>query len=189
MKKWRKRFLIGFGVITLGIAGLIGFEAFQIWYENNYKSHIQTLELKDQNIQFVLLTDIAGFGDRAWYVYKMPLGAKITKKMKTGHNGEGVLFWNYSETGIHSVSPKLKVLKNKFLVFSRGGFYHSLYNIQTNEVIVNDENPWGSFYQYYKKTNNSSNEDLTLNEKIQGLDKWVRLNLHSKIEKILKDAI
>src|SRR5438094_7664556 len=110
MRKWFKRTLIGLGVVVLAVTVLVVFMAFNLWYQNSYKSHIQTLEISDQKLQFVLLTDIAGFGDRAWYVYQLPIGSNITKRMKIGHDKEGVLFWNYSEAGDHSDDPKIEFL-------------------------------------------------------------------------------
>jgi len=188
MNKWLKRIFIGFSILLLGIISLICFAIIQNWHQNNYKSHIQTLKLPDKNIQFILLTDIAGFGDRAWYVYQLPIGAKITKTMKMGHNQEGVLFWNYSETGIHYDNPNLKVLKDKFLVFSRGELYYSLYNIKTQKVMVNDVSPWAS-YLTDSESKNSFNKSSNYEETMKKLERWVHQNLHAKIEKALKNAI
>ena len=187
MRKWIKRTLIGLGLVVLAIAALIGVAVFNLWYENSYKSQVQNLEVPDRNIQFVLLTDIAGFGDRAWYVYQLPVGAGLTKQMQTGHDTEGVLFWNYTEAGDHSENPRIEVLKNKYLVFSRGGLYHSLYNFETKEVIVNDESPWGSYIN--SEQSKTPSGSLPAHEEMKKrMDAWVQKNLHSKIEKILNNA-
>jgi hypothetical protein len=186
MRKWLKRIFIGISAIAICAIMLIGFAAFELWYDNNYKSHIQTVKIPEKNIQFVLLTDIAGFGDRAWYIYQLPIGAITTKKMKTGHDTEGVLFWNYSEAGDHYDNPKIFILKNKYLVFSRGGLYHSLYDIENNQVVINDESPWASYIQE-ESTNKSGSfrNDVEMKERMNA---WVKKNLHIKIEKILSKA-
>ena len=139
--KWLKRALIIFGVLVLIILILVGLKVFGIWYENTYKSHIQTLEIPDRKIKFVLLTDIAGFGDRSWYVYLLPIESSFTKRMNIAHDTDGVLFWNYSEAGDHYDDPKMELVKEHFLVFSRGGAYHSLYDIKNEQVVLNDESP------------------------------------------------
>lgn len=174
-------------MVVLALAVLIGVSVFDLWYENNYKSHIQTLELPDQQIQFVLLTDISGFGDRAWYVYQLPIRANLTKRMKTSHDTDRVLFWNYSEAGDHDDSPKIEVVKKKYLVFSRGGLYHSLYDIEEKRIVVNDESPWAS-YTLAEESKNPPGSLPTNIETKKGMDAWVRKNLHSKIEKILNNA-
>ena len=185
MNKWLKRISIIFCILVLGIILLIGLSLFQNWYQNNYKLHIQTLKLPDKKIQFILLTDIAGFGDRAWYVYQLPIGAKMTKNMKIGHNQEGVLFWNYSETGIHYDNPSLKVVKDKFLVFSRGGFYYSLYNLKTQKIMVNKISPWAS-YLTDRVPKSSPTESINYETTIKELESWVQQNLDTKIKKIIK---
>jgi hypothetical protein len=188
MRKWLKRIFVGFGVIALAIVMFVGLVIFEFWYTNNYKSHIQTLESTDYNIQFFLLTDMSGFGDPAWYVYQTPIGASITRKMKNGHDDEeGVLFWNYSEAGDHSYNAKIELYKKKFLVFSRGDFYYSLYNVETKQVIVNDLSPWHSFRQA-DEANKPSSNPMTQEERNKKMDNWVQKNLHLKIEKILNNA-
>jgi len=186
MRKWLKRILVGLGVVVLAVAALIGFAVFDLWYENRYKSEIQAIEIPTQNIRLVLLTDIAGFGDRAWYVYQLPIGAGLTKQMKTGHDTEGVLFWNYTEAGDHYDNPKIEILKDKYLVFSRGGLFHSLYDLQQKAVLVNDESPWNSFQEseQFKKYG----EKPPSGTPGTAMDVWVRENLHRKIERIVNGA-
>ena len=187
MSKWFKRTLIGLASVVLITATLIGAMYFSIWHGNNFKSQVQVLEIPDENIQFILLTDISGFGDQAWYVYQLPIGVSLTEQMKSGHDREGSLFWNYSEAGDHSDSPKIEVQNDQYLVFSRGGLYHSLYNYRRAKVIVNDESPWHS-YMMSEETNNSSGNQELSEEMHRGMEAWVRKNLHSKIEEILNNG-
>ncbi len=91
--------------------------------------------------------------------------------MKPGHDVTGVLFWNYSEDGDHYDNPNIEIVKERFLVFSRGGLSHSLYDLKTKAVLVNDESPWGSFEESWQFKN---------------MDAWVRSKLHQKIERIVK---
>ncbi len=187
MRKWLKRILLGVGAIVMVAIALIAVFAFNNWYHNNYKSLIQTLEFPTVKTKFILLTDISGFEDRAWYVYQLPINTEITKQMKTGHDSEGTLFWNYSEAGDHYDNPKIEIRNGKYLVFSRGGLFHSLYDIGKGQVIVNEESPWNSFMSSQEKGSQSSNSLKPETEK-RKMDEWVRNNLHLKIEKILKST-
>lgn len=185
MKKWLKRILIGIGLILFIPIFSVGLYFLDFWYLNKFKSHIQTLSLPEKNIQFVLMTDLAGFGDPAWYVYQLPLGEKISAQMETGRDKEGTLFWNYSESGVNSDYPTLQIQKGKYLVFSRGRMYHSLYDIETKQVLANDQSPHASFQdsKEYKMISKKgfANEDNIMKE-------WIRNTLHAKIEKILRSA-
>jgi hypothetical protein len=187
IRKWFKRILIVFGVLVIIVVTFIGIAVFDLWYHNSYKSHIQTLEVPDRKIQFVLLTDICGIGDPAWYVYKLPIGVDITKRMKTAYDTEDVLFWNYSELGDHCDNPKIEIIGKKYLVFTRGGLRHSLYDIEKAEVLVNDECPWAASLTA-EEAKGRSGRILSYEEEMKRMDVWVRENLHSKIEKILNDT-
>ena len=142
-----KKILFGIGALV-GIAlAMLGYLAFDIWYQNNYKIVLQQIEYPAMQSEFILLTDIAGFGDRAWYVYRVPLGTKISKDMKKAHDHSKTIFWNYSEAGNHTADPHIEIIRNKYLLFCRGGLYHSLYDLRSGKTIINDESPWGSFVQ------------------------------------------
>jgi len=166
---------------VLVVVGLVCIAAFNAWYQNTYKSPVQMLEAPGGNVQFVLLTDVSGFVDRAWYVYQIPIGADIDSRMETGHDTEGVLFWNHSETGIHQSKPIIEIVKGRFLVFSRGGLYHSLYDLRQQTVLVNDPNPWSSFQKSVQAGNQAQPGAAQA-----GMDAWVRDNLHRKIEALIK---
>lgn len=187
MRKWVVRILVSLGAAALIAAVLVGAAVYDIWRQNTYKEVIQALEVPSLNNQFVLLTDLAGLGDRAWYVYQLPLGTTLTKEMKTAHDKTGVLFWNYSEAGDHSDNPKIEIVKERFLVFSRGGLKHSLYDLKTRTVLVNDISPWGSFVvseQYKKCCDNNQSIDIEAAE----MNDWVKKNLHQKIERIIRNG-
>ena len=186
MRKWPKRIWVHLGVVALAVSALLGLAVFDLWYENSYKSEIQAIEIPSRNIRFVLLTDIAGFGDRAWYVYELPAGADLSKQMKTGHDIEGVLFWNYTEAGDHYEDPKIVILRDRYLVFSRGGLYHSLYDLQQKAVRVNDESPWNSFQE--SEQHKKYGEEPPPANTGTAMDVWVRDNLHREIERIINGA-
>jgi len=185
--KWFKRILIAFGVLAIIVVTFIGIAVFSFWYHNSFKSHIQTLEMPDRKIQFILLTDICGIGDPAWYVYKLPIGADITKRMKTAHDTKNVLFWNYSELGDHCDNPKIEIIREKYLVFTRGGLHHSLYDIDKAEVLINEECPWSASLTE-GEAKGPSGRPMSNEEEMKRMDVWVRENLHSKIEKKINDT-
>jgi hypothetical protein len=60
-------------------------------------------------------------------------------------------------------------VKNDYLVMERNGLYHSLYDLRINELLINNESPWHSAYA----------EDL------ETMNKWIKDNLHLKIEAII----
>jgi hypothetical protein len=152
--------------------------------QNMWKEEIQTIEVPARNTKYVLLTDMAGFDDRSWYVYEMALTGGLTEEMKKGHSRTGVLFWNYAEAADHKKDPRIEIRKDRYLVFVRGGFCHSLYDLESHEVLVNDESPWHSFLQSEQYA--QFGDDAPPGEPGTGMDVWVKANIHEKIEGILK---
>ncbi|MFV0530150.1 MAG: hypothetical protein ACK5MD_01785 [Flavobacteriales bacterium] len=63
-------------------------------------------------------------------------------------------------------------IKNDYLIMERSGLFHSLYDLKTNELLINDESPW------YSAEDNSA----------EGMNKWIKENLHDKIEEKIKNA-
>jgi hypothetical protein len=172
--------------LLLGGAMLLGFllvcgTAAYIWYDNTYKTVIQVVELQSQRKQFVLLTDLSGFDDRSWYVYQLDLGASLTPTHREGHNSDGALFWNYSEAGEHKGDPHIRLVAERFLVFTRGGLDHSLYDLKSNRVLINATSSWGAAI---------AKPDLNLSPQAEAIviDKWVRENLHGPIQALIKNA-
>ena len=172
-------------VFIIFFAALFGYIAFDIWHQNKYKKLVQTIELKDKDLKYMLFTDLAGFGDRAWYVYEVAFESGVTKKIKEAHNKDNAVFWNYSEAGNNVEEAKLKLINKKYLLFSRGNYYHSLYDIEKKQVLLNYESPWASFTEsdlYKQSAENAENE-----KQMRLMDEWVFQNIHSKIHVLLKE--
>lgn len=178
-----KKFLFVIITLIVFIAGLLGYASYRIWYQNNFKTLLQTVVLRDRNVKYLLFTDLAGFVDRSWYIYEIPSESGISKEMHKAHNKKNVLFWNYSEAGNNTEDPILEVVNEKYLVFSRGNFYHSLYDIEKKQVLFNHESPWAEFIQsdQYKLFGEKADHEQLM----ELMDKWVNKNIHFKIQNLL----
>ncbi|MGB3468906.1 MAG: hypothetical protein WBA74_26715 [Cyclobacteriaceae bacterium] len=53
----------------------------------------------------------------------------------------------------------------------RGNLYHSLYDLKNQKVLINEESPW------HQAEANGKDE----------LNKWIKENLHDKIERIINE--
>lgn len=157
--------------------------------------YIQHIVAPDQTVQFALYTDIAGFDDVTWYVLKLnptvdPAKLRLPKGFTNASTDaerewmEKTLFWNWCEAGHHRADPQIKIVKDRYLIFQRGGLNHALYDIQSKTVRVSEESPWhGLVYseEYEAMDPKPSSDEVT------GLmDAWVRKHLHDPIEKIIQ---
>ncbi len=182
-----KRFIL---ILVLAVviipALLFGVLAFELWYSNNYKSVVQVLETDYEKRRFVLMTDIAGLGDQSWYVYQTRSDEELTDAMREGHNRRGALLWNYSETGDHTSEPEIEIVDERYLVFSRGGLFHALYDLEGRRVLINEESPWGAFLLVSE--NNADQSGNSLEERQRTFHQWKIEVLHNPILRILKQS-
>lgn len=143
----------------------------------------QFIEYKDD--VYVLYFSMAGFDDTEWQILKWKKvdwnkNDKISKKLVKNckhkfDDNETVkecnftpIAFNYDEGPNNLNDVKIFITKN-FLVLERGNLYHSLYDLKNNQLIINNESPWASCKAKNKEE----------------LNKWIRENLHDKIEKII----
>ncbi|MES9854494.1 MAG: hypothetical protein ABW170_21985 [Candidatus Thiodiazotropha sp. L084R] len=140
---------------------------------------LQTIEVPEVNIKFVLLTDMSGFDDTSWYVYKIGIDSKLSNVQKKSGETEDVLFWNYSEASEHKENPYIRFVKSRYLIFSRGNLDYSLYDLVKNKVMVNDHSAWGEVVA-------KPDLDISGYELNQIMNEWVLENLHNKIKNYIK---
>ena len=140
-------------------------------YLKYYKDYLflQSVNFKDDI--YVLYFSVAGFDDIEFQIVKWKKqdwlkSDKLSKDIidKPNQKFRKVAF-NYDEGPKNLENVKIFV-KNDYLIMERSGLYHSLYDLRTNELIINDESPW-----------HSANAD-----NLENMNNWIKENLHSKIE-------
>jgi hypothetical protein len=168
---------------VLGVAAVI-FALFAIYafFAADDDIEISRLRSATDKTEFVLIDRFAGIGDFSWYVYEVEKGSKVSKDQTASR--QKLLFSNYSEDGSHIDKEKLEIVKGRYLVFSRGDRYHSLYDMKTDKVVVNESSPFHAALAAGML--NSSHHDETKDTK--AVDEWVRINLHEPILAILNSA-
>lgn len=140
-------------------------------YLKYYRDYLflQSINFKDDI--YVLYFSVAGFDDVEFQIVKWKKqdwlkSDKLSKDIidKPNQKFQKVAF-NYDEGPKNLENVKMFV-QNDYLVMERSGLYHSLYDLRTNELIINDESPW-----------HSANAD-----NLENMNNWIKENLHSKIE-------
>lgn len=140
-------------------------------YLKYYRDYLflQSINFKDDI--YVLYFSVAGFDDVEFQIVKWKKqdwlkSDKLSKDIidKPNQKFQKVVF-NYDE-GPKNLENVKMFIQNDYLVMERSGLYHSLYDLRTNELIINDESPW-----------HSANAD-----NLENMNNWIKENLHSKIE-------
>lgn len=148
------------------------------------KVFLQKIESPDGKTWFALFVDSAGFGDPAWYLYRFPVTTDVESiQIERGTSDPGIIFWNYSEGGDHTDNPAIQLVQDRYIVFTRGGLHHSLYDIHENKALVNNTSP------YHALIYSDEYEEIvprpSMEERKRMLAEWKIKNLHDPIRKII----
>jgi len=93
-----------------------------------------------------------------------------------------IILCNYEDSGLLTENPNIKVINSEYLVFSRGGYYFGLYDLKLDSAIVNINNTFGE-WRYVRDEKECSRMEI---KKEYG--KWVKENLHEKIEEYITES-
>ncbi|WP_146153540.1 hypothetical protein [Adhaeribacter arboris] len=150
------------------------------------------MESPDGKFYYGLYSDFS-IGDPGFMVLKLdkklnPKELKIDYSLKNGISDKDAewmrtreIFYNYDEAGYFCDNPKLEFINNRFLVFSRGGYMFSLYDIKIEKDTFNIGSPWNEWYSQSQLTDESSNRE----KEKQDYGRWIQQNLHNKIKEYI----
>ncbi len=149
-----------------------------------FKNYLYQQHLEYNNDIYVLYFSMAGFDDTEWQILKWDktvwdrsdkIDLGIVENCKNGYEVKKdsncnfiPIAFNYDE-GPKNLDSVRIFIKNDFLVMERGRLYHTLYDLKNNELLINEESPLHA----------SEAEDQ------DQMNKWIKENLHDKIELII----
>jgi hypothetical protein len=85
--------------------------------------------------------------DPSWHVYRFANHEALAAAQVQRGFDKGALFETYEEGGDHDEDATLEVFDGRFLVLSKAGLFHSLYDIECNRLVINDESPFDAAWQ------------------------------------------
>ena len=91
------------------------------------------------------------------------------------------ILFNYDEAGFFTSNPHIELQHNRFLIFSRGGYYFSLYDLNTQEAPVTTQSPWHE----WRNTRGYSNAKMDRQAEEIAYGSWVRTALDQKVREYI----
>jgi hypothetical protein len=155
----------------------------------NYLQYAQRIESPDGQFNYCLYLDGVGIGDSGYYVLKLEksidpeklwINYSIIKGLSIKDSewieSKQILF-NYDEAELFTLNPKIELIKNRYLVFSRGGYSIGLYDVKLEKAIVNIASPWNEWYgrEIRFEKYNRKREELEYGQ-------WIQQNLDKRIK-------
>lgn len=144
-------------------------------YMSFFKDYLYQQKVEYDNDYYILYFTMAGFDDMQWDIIKMPKNKWNGKerlsreKVEKDNTIEPILF-NYDEGEKNTENIRI-FIKGDYLIMERGNLYHSLYDLKNQKVLINEESPWHQAEGDGK----------------EGMNKWIKENLHDKIERIINE--
>jgi hypothetical protein len=170
------------GVAALFVAGYVGTGIYILSIIADSAVHtpeskplLQRISDPARNADYLLMTN-GRLQDRAWYIYSVPTGSPPTDEMLAQDHSAPSLIFSYAESANHCTDEKLEIVMNRYLVFSRGGVRHSLYDLDTDETLFNITGPWWEYP--HEEGNRPSVEDF---------HEWALVAMDQKIKSILDE--
>ncbi len=80
--------------------------------------------------------------DPSWHVYRFADDEDLSSARVHQGFGKGALFETYEEAGDHDEDATLEIFGGRFLIFSKAGLFHSLYDIECGRLVINEQSPF-----------------------------------------------
>lgn len=160
----------------------------------NYLDYYQHIDSPDGKYYYGLYSDFS-IGDPGFLVLKLdkktnPKDLKVNYSIKSGIAGDDAqwiedrtILSNYDEASQYCKDPKIEIIDNRFLVFSRGGYMFGLYDLQLEKDTFNNCCPWNEWASqnvWAEKGTNYKGEIPKDEKSDYGL--WIEKNIHNKIK-------
>jgi len=161
--------------------------------ETNSVDYHSKLEIDSGDYNYALYLDGVGISDQTYKVVKLekkinPEDVYLKWTPREGINyeenkeqiewfRERIILESYDEAGFHTQNPKIEYINNRYIVFSRGGYYYGLYDIFLKKDTFNIGSPW---HEWRNKSGNKSEKDRNKEKKLY--DEWIKNNIHAEIK-------
>jgi len=156
----------------------------------NYNQHIESHNGK---YNYALYTDNSGIGDIEFVVLRIEKDINPQElNLKWSFNERDTIAekWindrkilsNYEEGSSFTDNANIKIIKNKFLVFSRGDLHFALYDLMADSAVVNVYSPW---HGWIETVNHGPNYRVNDELEKQQYKEWIEKNLQTPINEYI----
>ncbi|POY37961.1 hypothetical protein C3K47_05405 [Solitalea longa] len=93
---------------------------------------------------------------------------------------------NFEESMTYATNPKIKLIDNRFLIFSRSDYQFALYDLKLNKDILNIRDPWSEWASKNIWAENGTDYKTDIKDERTDYGLWIKKNLDDKIVEYLK---
>lgn len=142
-------------------------------YRSFFKDCLYQQHLEYEEHVFVLYFTMTGFDDMEWNVVKWTKQdwnneERLDREKLENDGSLSKVIFNYDE-GPKNLENSRIFIEKEYLVLERGNLYHSLYDLDADSLLINEESPW----------------HLAGGQGKEEMNEWIKTNLHDEIEKVI----
>jgi len=160
----------------------------------DYLNYYQHVEIPNGKYNYALYTDNSGISDIEFCVLRIEKTINPQKlNLKWSFNKRDTIAekWindrkilsNYEEGSSFTDNANIKILNNRFLVFSRGDLYFALYDLVADSAVVDVYSPW---HGWAKTVNHGPDYRSNVNLEKQLYKVWIEKNLQEPINAYIR---
>lgn len=160
----------------------------------DYLNYYQHIESPNDKYNYALYTDNSGIGDIEFNVLRIEKNINPQElNFKWSFNERDTIaeIWiqdrkilsNYEEGSSFTDNANIKVLNNRFLVFSRGDLYFALYDLVADSAVIDVYSPW---HGWAKTVNHDPEYRSNVKLEKQQYKVWIEKNLQEPINDYIK---
>ena len=167
-----------FGALLAGLAAVVALALYVWWAGTQPPTLVAQAQAADGTV-FALYVSHPAFGDYdpKWLVYEFPSLEVMERASISSEWRSGALFETYEEGGDHNSAETLEIVSDRFVVVSRAGILHSLYDRSCRDLLVHEESPWHA----------ANLSDLEREKRARAYLEWKLTHLHRRIEALLQN--
>jgi hypothetical protein len=157
--------------------------------DNDTLTYIQHIESPDRQSNICLYKENTGADNVEFHILKIEKTFDPDRQInKTDYDWilDRELINNFEESMTYARDPKIELIDNRFLIFSRSDYQFALYDLKLNKDILNINNPWSEWASRNIWAEKGTDYKTDTKDERTDYKLWIKKNLDNKIAEYLK---
>lgn len=157
--------------------------------DNDTLTYVQHIESPDRQFNICLYKENTGVNNVEFHILKIEKSVNPDGQIsKIDYDWilDRELINNFEESITYARNPKIELVDNRFLIFSRSDYQFALYDLKFKKDILNIHNPWSEWASNNIWAEKGTNYKTDLKDERTDYGLWIKKNLDDKIVEYLK---
>jgi hypothetical protein len=152
-------------------------------------TYVQHIESPDKRSNICLYKEGTESNNVEFHILKIETDIEPDRKINKENYDwilDRELINNFEESTTYARNPKLELIDNRFLIFSRSDYRFALYDLKLNKDILNIHNPWSEWASKNIWAEKGTDYKTDIKDERTDYGLWIKKNLDDKIVEYIK---